>query len=73
MYLKVFSLCLYTNFNKLPMIIYLLCSILEESGLGQRTFENVAASFHHCFNKQDHFRVGSALVSSYKCHFLIKW
>ncbi|CAL1263244.1 unnamed protein product [Larinioides sclopetarius] len=39
-----------------------LTNILEESGLGQRTFENVAASFHHCFNKQDHFRVGSALI-----------
>lgn len=39
-----------------------LISILEDSELGQRSFENVAASFHHCFNKQDHFRVGSALV-----------
>ncbi|GFT75505.1 CCR4-NOT transcription complex subunit 11 [Nephila pilipes] len=39
-----------------------LTSVLEDSGLGQRSFENVAASFHHCFNKQDHFRVGSALV-----------
>ncbi|GFQ73123.1 CCR4-NOT transcription complex subunit 11 [Trichonephila clavata] len=39
-----------------------LTGILEDSELGQRSFENVAASFHHCFNKQDHFRVGSALV-----------
>ncbi|GIY76173.1 CCR4-NOT transcription complex subunit 11, partial [Caerostris extrusa] len=39
-----------------------LMNILEDSTLGQRTFENVAANFHHSFNKQDHFRVGSALV-----------
>ncbi|XP_035223991.1 CCR4-NOT transcription complex subunit 11-like isoform X1 [Stegodyphus dumicola] len=39
-----------------------LMSILEEEGLGQRTFENVATNFHHSFNKQDHFRVGSSLV-----------
>ncbi|KAG8189205.1 hypothetical protein JTE90_013738 [Oedothorax gibbosus] len=39
-----------------------LINLLEENGLGQRPFENVATSFHHCFNKQDHYRVGSALV-----------
>ncbi|XP_054707596.1 LOW QUALITY PROTEIN: CCR4-NOT transcription complex subunit 11-like [Uloborus diversus] len=39
-----------------------LLNVLEEEGLGQRPFENVASSFHHSFNKQDHYRVGSSLV-----------
>ncbi|XP_042898289.1 CCR4-NOT transcription complex subunit 11 isoform X1 [Parasteatoda tepidariorum] len=40
----------------------LLMNLLEESGLEKRMFESVATSFHHNFNKQDHYRVGSALV-----------
>lgn len=39
-----------------------LLNILEEEGLEQRTFESIATTFHHSFNKQDHFRVGSSLV-----------
>ena len=45
---------------------YFLCvlsSILSEDNLSQSSFEGIASTFHHAFQRQDHFRVGSALVS----------
>uniref|UniRef100_T1JGY1 CCR4-NOT transcription complex subunit 11 n=1 Tax=Strigamia maritima TaxID=126957 RepID=T1JGY1_STRMM len=39
-----------------------LLGILEDESLANQTFEAIAASFHHCFQKQDHFKAGCALV-----------
>ena len=38
-------------------------SILSEDNLSQSSFEGIASTFHHTFQRQDHFRVGSSLVS----------
>lgn len=40
----------------------LLLSILSEDNLSQSSFEGIASTFHHTFQRQDHFRVGSALM-----------
>uniref|UniRef100_A0A0B7AGW6 CCR4-NOT transcription complex subunit 11 n=2 Tax=Arion vulgaris TaxID=1028688 RepID=A0A0B7AGW6_9EUPU len=40
-----------------------LLSVLTEDATQAQTFESIASSFHHYFtNKQDHFKVGQALV-----------
>ncbi|XP_069132414.1 CCR4-NOT transcription complex subunit 11-like isoform X1 [Argopecten irradians] len=39
-----------------------LLSVLSEDATQTQSFESLAASFHHYFTKQDHFKVGSALV-----------
>ncbi|CAG2253716.1 CCR4-NOT transcription complex subunit 11-like isoform X1 [Mytilus galloprovincialis] len=39
-----------------------LLSVLSEDATQTQTFEGLAAGFHHYFTKQDHYKVGSALV-----------
>ncbi|OWF50712.1 CCR4-NOT transcription complex subunit 11 [Mizuhopecten yessoensis] len=39
-----------------------LLSVLSEDATQTQSFEALASSFHHYFTKQDHFKVGSALV-----------
>ncbi|XP_048727465.1 CCR4-NOT transcription complex subunit 11-like isoform X1 [Ostrea edulis] len=39
-----------------------LLSVLSEDTTQTQSFESLAASFHHYFTKQDHFKVGSAIV-----------
>ncbi|XP_052801509.1 CCR4-NOT transcription complex subunit 11-like [Mya arenaria] len=39
-----------------------LLSVLSEDATQTQSFEQIATSFHHYFQKQDHFKVGSALV-----------
>ncbi|KAL5006904.1 hypothetical protein ScPMuIL_015710 [Solemya velum] len=39
-----------------------LLSVLSEDATQTQTFEALASSFHHYFTKQDHFKVGTALV-----------
>ncbi|XP_046859189.1 CCR4-NOT transcription complex subunit 11-like [Xenia sp. Carnegie-2017] len=40
----------------------LLLSILSEDNLFQSSFEGIASTFHHTFQRQDHFRIGCALM-----------
>ena len=52
-------------FVQLMTFLFLFAvSILSEDNLSQSSFEGIASTFHHTFQRQDHFRVGSALVSS---------
>lgn len=39
-----------------------LLGILSEDNLSQSSFEGIASTFHHTFQRQDHFRVGSSLM-----------
>ncbi|XP_064635029.1 CCR4-NOT transcription complex subunit 11-like [Lineus longissimus] len=39
-----------------------LLSVLSEDATQTQSFENLASSLHHYFNKQDHFKLGTALV-----------
>lgn len=46
-----------------PQSPFSLHSLLSEDNLGASNLETIAAAFHHAFTRQDHFRVGMALVS----------
>ncbi|KAL3841387.1 hypothetical protein ACJMK2_019540 [Sinanodonta woodiana] len=39
-----------------------LLSVLSEDATQTQTFESIASSFHHYFQKPDHFKIGMALV-----------
>ncbi|XP_014775637.1 CCR4-NOT transcription complex subunit 11 [Octopus bimaculoides] len=39
-----------------------LLSVLSEDSTKSQTFDNLASTFHHYFQKADHFKVGMALV-----------
>lgn len=43
-----------------------LLGILSEDNLSQSSFEGIASTFHHTFQRQDHFRVGSSLMLLYQ-------
>ena len=37
-------------------------SVLSEDATQMQPFENLAMSLHHYFSKQDHFKIGTAIV-----------
>ena len=45
---------------------FLCFSVLSEDATQTQSFEAIATSVHHYFQKQDHFKVGSAIVSKAK-------
>lgn len=48
-----------------------LLGILSEDNLSQSSFEGIASTFHHTFQRQDHFRVGSSLMLLLQQHDLL--
>ena len=62
--------CLLTLFEDLQLKLFLICvifyncSVLSEDATKTQTFDALALSLHHYFNKQDYFKVGTALVST---------
>lgn len=42
--------------------VFLFCSVLAEETTQTQQFEVLASQLHHHFNKQDYFKVGTALV-----------
>ncbi len=51
-----------THFVKSTQTLFLLHSVLSEDATQTQHFEALASTLHHYFNKQDYFKVGTALV-----------
>ena len=70
----IFFIILNEQFNfRLNLIcLHLFCSVLSEDATQTQTFEVLAAGFHHYFTKQDHYKVGSALVSYHQLHTCVR-
>ena len=43
--------------------MYFNSSVLSEDSTQTQTFEVLVSTFHHYFQKADHYKVGTALVS----------
>ena len=54
----------YFNPSSSPPSYLVYFSVLSEDATQTQSFEAIAASVHHYFQKQDHFKVGSAIVST---------
>lgn len=42
-----------------------ICSVLSEDATKTQTFEAMSYALNRCFSKQDHFKVGNALVRNF--------
>ena len=57
------TLALESHFCTKYHIFLLLSSVLSEDATQTQTFEGLSSTLHHYFTKNDHFKVGTALVS----------